>query len=170
MNTYVESKKTLDKISSKYGCKGDIIMRTAAQYIIEYGQYMFNDEDFIKDQIQQIEDKHRISEEEDKHLWVTKDFELAIFNCARELAEVNSYDLIIYMQKEMYWSNEGGLDYGRLKQITTSVRDWMVCTSFDSSQDYDTFSNECNIEDNELNELGFGYLIPEDEELADEEE
>lgn len=106
MSNYVESKKVLDKIASKYGCKGDIIMRTAAQYIIEYGQYMFKDEDFIKDQIQQIEDKHRIAEEEGKHLWMTKDFELAIFNCARELADVNSYDLIIYMQKEMYWSNE----------------------------------------------------------------
>ena len=106
MSNYVESKKALDKIASKYGCKGGIIMRTAAQYIVEYGQYMFNDEDFIKDQIQQIEDKHRIAEEEGKHLWVTKDFELAIFNCARELADVNSYDLIIYMQKEMYWSNE----------------------------------------------------------------
>ena len=106
MSTYVESKKILDKIASKYGCKGDIIMRTATQYIVEYGQYMFNDEDFIKDQIQQIKDKHRIAEEEGKHLWVTKDFELAIFNCARELANINSYDLIIYMQKEMYWSNE----------------------------------------------------------------
>ena len=106
MSNYVESKKELNKIASKYGCKGDIIMRTAAQCIIEYGQYMFKDEDFIKDQIQQIEDKHRVAEEEGKHLWVTKDFELAIFNCARELADVNSYDLIIYMQKEMYWSNE----------------------------------------------------------------
>lgn len=66
---YVESKKVLDKIASKYGCEGDVIMRTAAQYIVEYGQYMFNDEGFIKDQIQQIEDKHRISEEEGKHLW-----------------------------------------------------------------------------------------------------
>ena len=163
MSNYVESKKALDKIASKYGCKGDIIMRTAVQYIVEYGQYTFNDEDFIKDQIQQIEDKHRIAEEEGKHLWMTKDFELAIFNCARELAEVNSYDLIIYMQKEMYWSNEGGIDYGRLKQIATSIMDWIVCDSSDSSEDYNTFSNECKIEDDEIEELGFGYLIPEEE-------
>ena len=78
MSNYVESKKTLDKIASKYGCKGDIVMRTAAQYIVEYGQYMFNDEDFIKDQIQQIEDKHSVAESEGRHLWITKDFELAI--------------------------------------------------------------------------------------------
>lgn len=163
MNTYVESKKTLDKIASKYGCKGDIIMRTAAQYIIEYGQYMFKDEDFIKDQIQQIEDKHRISEEEGKHLWVTKDFELAIFNCARELAEVNSYDLIIYMQKEIYWSNEGGLDYKRAIQLLKSSLEYLEnYNNCNNKENYEAFQ-DIGLEDNEIEEFGFGYLISEEE-------
>lgn len=163
MNTYVESKKTLDKIASKYSCKGDIIMRTAAQYIIEYGQYMFKDEDFIKDQIQQIEDKHRISEEEGKHLWVTKDFELAIFNCARELAEVNSYDLIIYMQKEMYWSNEGGLDYKRAVQLLKSSLEYLEnYNNCNNKENYEAFQ-DIGLEDNEIEEFGFGYLISEEE-------
>lgn len=163
MSTYVESKKILDKIASKYGCKGDIIMRTATQYIVEYGQYMFNDEDFIKDQIQQIEDKHRISEEEDKHLWVTKDFELAIFNCARELAEVNSYDLIIYMQKEMYWSNEGGLDYKRAVQLLKSSLEYLEnYNNCNNKENYEAFQ-DIGLEDNEIEEFGFGYLISEEE-------
>lgn len=163
MNTYVESKKTLDKIASKYGCKGDIIMRTAAQYIIEYGQYMFKDEDFIKDQIQQIEDKHRIAEEEGKHLWVTKDFELAIFNCARELAEVNSYDLIIYMQKEIYWSNEGGLDYKRVVQLLKSSLEYLEnYNNCNNKENYEAFQ-DIGLEDNEIEEFGFGYLISEEE-------
>ena len=63
----------------------------------------------------------------------------------------------------MYWSNEGGVDYGRLKQIVVSIMDWIVCDSSDSSEDYNTFSNECKIEDDEIEELGFGYLIPEEE-------
>ena len=163
MNNYVESKKTLDKIASKYGCKGDIVMRTAAQYIVEYGQYMFNDEDFIKDQIQQIEDKHKISEEEGKHLWVTKDFELAIFNCARELAEVNSYDLIIYMQKEMYWSNEGGLDYKRAVQLLKSSLEYLEnYNNCNNKENYEAFQ-DIGLEDNEIEEFGFGYLISEEE-------
>ena len=163
MNNDVESKKTLDEIASKYGCKGDIIMRTAAQYIVEYGQYMFNDEDFIKDQIQQIEDKHRIAEEEGKHLWVTKDFELAIFNCARELAEVNSYDLIIYMQKEIYWSNEGGLDYKRAVQLLKSSLEYLEnYNNCNNKENYEAFQ-DIGLEDNEIEEFGFGYLISEKE-------
>lgn len=163
MNTYVESKKALDKIASKYGCKGDIIMRAAAQYIVEYGQYMFKDEDFIKDQIQQIEDKHRISEEEGKHLWVTKDFELAIFNCARELAEVNSYDFIIYMQKEIYWSNEGGLDYKRAVRLLKSSLEYLEnYNNCNNKENYEAFQ-DIGLEDNEIEEFGFGYLISEEE-------
>ena len=164
MSNYVESKKVLDKIASKYGCEGDVIMRTAVQYIVEYGQYMFNDEDFIKDQIQQIEDKHRIAEEEGKHLWIAKDFELAIFNCARELAEVNSYDLIIYMQKEMYWSNEGGLDYKRAIELLKSSLEYLEnYNNCNNEENYEAFQ-DIGLEDNEIEELGFGYLISEEEE------
>ena len=164
MSNYVESKKELDKIASKYGCKGDIIMRTAVQYIVEYGQYMFNDQDFIDDQIQQINDKHKDAEAEGKHLWITKDFELAILNCARELAEVNSYDLIIYMQKEMFWSeHEGGLDYKNMKHRLIECMSWMEQQEDDNRIMYDIF-NECSLSDNELELLGFEYLIPEEEE------
>lgn len=163
MSIYVESKKALDKIASKYGCTGNIIMKMAVQYIIEYGQYMFKDEDFIKDQVQQIEDKHSVAEAEGKHLWVTKDFELAIFNCARELAEVNSYDLIIYMQKEIYWSNEGGLDYKRAIQLLKSSLEYLEnYNNCNNKENYEAFQ-DIGLEDNEIEEFGFGYLISEEE-------
>ena len=50
------------------------------------------------------------------------------------------------------------------KQIAEKVMDWITTDSSDSSEDYDTFSNYCGIDDDELEELGFGYLIPEYEE------
>lgn len=163
MSNYTESKKVLDQVAKKYGCKGDIIMRTATQYIIEYGQYMFKDEEFIKDQLQQIEDKHRIAEAEGKHLWMTKDFELTIFNCARELAEINSYDLIIYMQKEMYWSNEGGLDYGRAIELLKSSLEYLEnYNNCNNTENYEAFQ-DIGLEDDEIDYLGFDYLISEEE-------
>lgn len=159
---YIESKKELDKITSKYNCKGDIIMRTAIQYIVEYGRQTFKDEGFIEDQIKTINDRHDAAEAEGKWLIMTRDFELALFNCARELAEIDTYNLIIYMQKEMYWSNEGGIDYGRLKEITARLMYWII-DSPDSCEDYDIFSNECDISDEELETLGFRYLIKEED-------
>ena len=168
MSNYVESKKTLDKIASKYGCKGNIVMRTAAQYIVEYGQYMFNDEDFIKDQIQQIEDKHRIAEEEGKHLWVAKDFELEIFNCARELAEVNSYDLIVYMQKEMYWSSEGGLDYKRAIHLLGECMGWIDVYGTGEGYSFKEALDDLGFDEDEIEELGFEYALSGEEEEDNE--
>ena len=65
--SYVESKKTLDKIREEFGWKGELVFRTAIQYVIEYGQYMFSDQDFINDQMQQIDDKHNTAEANGKH-------------------------------------------------------------------------------------------------------
>ena len=168
MSNYVESKKALDKIASKYGCKGDIIMRTAAQYIVEYGQYMFNDEDFIKDQIQQIEDKRSVAESEGRHLWITKDFELAIFNCARELAEVNSYDLIVYMQKEMYWSSEGGLDYKRAIHLLEECMGWINVYGTGEGYSFKEALDDLGFDEDEIEELGFEYALSGEEEEDNE--
>lgn len=94
---------------------------------------------------------------------MTKDFELAIFNCARELAEVNSYDLIIYMQKEMYWSNEGGLDYKRAVQLLKSSLEYLEnYNNCNNKENYEAFQ-DIGLEDNEIEEFGFGYLISEEE-------
>lgn len=160
---YEENRQKLSRISIKYGCKGDIVMRTSIQYVLQYGQEMFKNEKWVEEQLKLIEEKHLRAEEEGKTLWITKDFEMALINCAKEIAQIDTYDLIIYMQKEMFWSNEGGIDYNRLKDIAESIMDWIVCDSSDSSEDYNTFSNYCHIDDGELKELGFEYLIPNDD-------
>lgn len=162
-NHYEENRQKLSRISIKYGCKGDIVMRTSIQYVLQYGQEMFKNEKWVEEQLKLIEEKHLRAEEEGKTLWITKDFEMALINCAKEIAQIDTYDLIIYMQKEMFWSNEGGIDYNRLKDIVESVMDWIICNSSDSSEDYNTFSTCCDIDDEELKELGFKYLIPNDD-------
>ena len=163
MSNYAETKKVMDKIRDKYGCKGEVLFRTAIQSVVEYGQYMFQDEEFIADQMRQIDDRHDAAEAEGKTLWITRAFEKAIIECCQELAEVNSYDLLMYIQREVWLGNDG-ISLDRAKQIAEKVMDWITIDSSDSSEDYDTFSNYCGIDDDELEELGFGYLIPEYEE------
>ena len=163
MSNYAETKKVMDKIRDKYGCKGEVLFRTAIQSVVEYGQYMFQDEEFIADQMRQIDDRHDAAEAEGKTLWITRAFEKAIIECCQELAEVNSYDLLMYIQREVWLGNDG-ISLDRAKQIAEKVMDWITIDSSDSSEDYDTFSNYCGIDDDELEGLGFGYLIPTHEE------
>ena len=163
MSNYAESKKAIDKIRKEYGCKGEVLFRTAIQSVVEYGQYMFKDEEFITDQMRQIDDRHDAAETEGKTLWITRTFEKAIIECCQELAEVNSYDLLMYVQREVWLGNDG-ISLDRAKKITIHLMDFITMYSDDSSENYDTFSNYCGIDDDELEELGFGYLIPEYEE------
>ena len=116
--SYTESKKKLDSIRQKYGCKGEVLFRTAIQSVVEYGQYMFNDEEFIADQLRQIDDRHDIAEAQGKWLFMTRDFEKEIINCAKELANINTYDLLIYIQREV-WLGGGEIGEPDMQQITS---------------------------------------------------
>lgn len=168
MNTYAETKKELDYIRHSYDCKGEIIFRTALQYIVEYGQSTFNDNGWVENQLTLIDVKHDKAEAEGKILWIGREFERAFIECAREIAKVDAYSMLIYIQKEVWLSHEGGIDYDRAVELLKSCmydieqrencEDKLTLCAFEDIGFYDDdFAN-----------LGFGYLINarEDEEDA----
>ena len=123
MSNYKESKKQLDVIKRKYCCKGDIIFRSAIQIVVEYGQCTILDKDWYKDTLDDINAKHDNADREGKWLFMTRDFEISIFECAKELSEINSYDLLIYIQKEV-WLGGGEVgepDYQRAIEIIKGI-------------------------------------------------
>lgn len=164
MSNYAENKKTLDEIKSKYNCAGDVIFRTATQYVVEYGKVMFEDAQWVQSQFDQIDAKHNTAEAEGKNLWIGREFEKACVECAAEIAKVNTYDLLIYIQKEMYWSDEGGLDYQRaielLKKCIYDIEERENCEDKLLLQALDNIG----FFDSEIEELGFGYLFNTEEE------
>lgn len=144
MINYIESKKKLDKIRSEYGCKGEIIFRTALQYIVDCGQQSFQDEDWVNEQLELREGK---------------EFQKVIIECAVALAEIDAYDLIIYIQKEVWLSNEGGIAYERavrlLKGCMSNIEMWN-----DDQCDLTLGEFEdIGFDDDEIEMLGFGYVL-----------
>lgn len=160
IENYADSKKRIEEISRKYGCKGDVIMRTAIQYIVEYGQDTLSDKDFIDKQIASVIKKHDEAEAKGWILFCARDFEIAILECAAALAEIDTYNLIIYMQKEMYWSNDGGIDYKRLVDIAETLAERIVDDYWDERKYI--LTDELGIDEDELKYLGFCFT--EDEE------
>lgn len=156
MSNYKESKQKLDTIRNKYGCKGEIIFRTAIQYIVEYGQHNFLDEVWYEELINDIDDRHDTAEKHGKWLFVTRDFEKAILKCAKDLAQIEPYDLLIYIQKEV-WLGGNRISYQRAIEL---LQDCI------NSLDYDPLNQARDIgfEDDEIEELGYGYMFDEEEE------
>ena len=164
-NTYENTKKELDFIRYSYSCKGEIIFRTALQYIIEWGQGTFNDNGWVENQLVLIDLKHDTAEAEGKTLWIGREFERAIIECAREIAKVEAYSLLVYIQKEVWLSNEGGIDYDRAVQLLKRCMNWIAEDKYELACTLNAFE-DIGFDDDEIEMLGSGYIldIREDEE------
>jgi hypothetical protein len=159
MSTYENSRKTLNKIRQEFGCKGDIIFRTAIQYVVEFGQAMFKDEEWVKDQLNKVDAKHDVAEAEGKHFWIGREFEKAFIECAAEVAKVNTYDLLIYIQKEVFLSDEGGLDYQRAIELLHSCMNWFIDYDCCETKEMLKRFNDLDFTDYELEMLGLSWLF-----------
>lgn len=164
MSNYVESKKALDKIRSDYGCKGEIIFRTAIQYVVDCGQQNFQDLEWVNEQLKITDKKHDALDREKKTRFVSREFEKAIIECAWEIAKVNTYDLLVYIQKEVWLSNEGGMDYKRAIELLKSALEYLEgYNNCNNKENYEAFV-DIGLDDDEIEAFGWGYLLNETEE------
>lgn len=163
MSNYTENKKRLDNIRSEYDCQGDIIFRSAIQYLVEYGSDDLSDDWNYNCAVEDINNRHDAAESEGKTLWVARKFELAILECAKKLAEVNTYDLLIYIQKEVWLSGEG-MDYQRAIRLLKKCMEQIEGDEmYNNTEVLDTFKS-IGLTDDELEEFGFEYLLNNEEE------
>lgn len=165
---YTEHKKMLDEIRQKYGCKGDIIFRTALQYIVEHGQHNFRNEKWFNGCIEYADKRHDKAEKDGKILWISRDFEKALLECAREVAQIEAYDLLTYVQQEV-WLGGGEIgkpDYQRALQIIRNC----LCYSADRYGAYHTTDEErletfraMEFTDDEIIYFGWEHLFDAEE-------
>lgn len=169
MSNYTETKKQLDRIRSHYTCSGDIIFTSAMQMVIEQGQVRFKDNDMFTQWIADVDAKHDKAEAEGKWLFMTRDFEKSIMECAKEIADVNTYDLMVYIQKEMWLSGGevGEPNYQRAMQIIRNC----LCYTADRYGVYPEEVSETlykfremELTDEEIAYFGWEYLFDVEEE------
>ena len=158
MNNYTESKKALDKIRNEYSCKGDVLFRTAIQTVVEYGTSSLLDDWDYEHLKGDINERHDNAEAEGKNLWITRNFELAILECAREIAQVDIYDMLMYIQREV-WLSSDGMDYQRIIDLLKKcMADIEESYHNDNKETYDVFEY-IGFTDDEIEMLGFGYML-----------
>lgn len=162
MNNYTESKKQLDTIRSKYNCAGDVIFRTAIQMVVEYGQNTFKDDAWFEDQMNAIDDRHDAAESVGKFLFMTRDFEKVICECAKEIAEVEPYECLMYIQKEV-WLGGDGISYHRAIELLKGCLDYCGNNTYEIMYTLE-MAEEMGFTEDEIEELGYGYMLGEDEE------
>lgn len=157
MSNYAESKQKLDEIRSKYCCAGDIIFRTAIQYVVDYGKCTLLDPGWYRGTMDDIDAKHDNAEAEGKCLFCTRAFEKAIIDCAVALCDVNTYDLLVYIQQEVFLSSNG-MDYQRAIHLLGKCIEWIDETHASVGEMYDTL-RYIGFSDSDIETLEFEYVL-----------
>ena len=160
---HAESKKKLDEIRREYGCKGDIILRTAIQYVVEYGKNMLLDEGWYEHFMFDIDKRHDEAEAEGKILFCTREFEKALIDCAKALCEVNTYDLLMYIQREV-WLGGDGISYQRAIELLRNCVSFFIEDTCELIYARDELTDDIGFREDELEELGFDILFDYEEE------
>lgn len=163
MSNYSESKKKLDKIRNEFGCKGEIVFRQALQYMIDYGKSTLLDSSWYQVTMDDIDAAHDIADKKGRILFVSRDFEKAIVDCAVALCDVDTYDLLIYIQKEVWLSHEGGLDYQRAIELLENCMSIITESHNDTAFMREDFE-EAGFDDDELKVLGYDWVLNAEEE------
>ena len=164
MKNYTETKKELDRIRNEYNCKGEMIFLTSLQYIVEYGSLHFKDDEWVQGQLDLVNEKHNKADAENKILFIGREFETALIECAKEIAKVDTYDMLVYIQKEVWLSNEGGIDYNRavalLKGCMSNIEQWNDWRNELTLGELE----DIGFDDDEIEMLGFAYVLDAREE------
>ena len=157
--TYIEQ---INSIRSKYNCAGDLIFNTALQIIIELGQCTVLNPAWYDTEMKDIDARHDAAEKENKTLIMTRDFEKAILECAKELAQINPYDFLIYIQREIYLGGDG-ISYQRAIDLLRGCLDYCGNNTYEIMYTLE-MAQEMGFDETEIEELGYGYMLGEEEE------
>lgn len=151
-------KEELNKIRQEFFSKGDIVFRTAISMVVENGRSSFQDDLWFDDQMDMIDHRHDIAESQGKHPFMTREFEKALMRCAWKISWVDTIDLLQYVQTEMYFGGDG-IDYKRAIKLLTGCMDLIALEVDDAYTEFVAVG----FDSEELEELGYGYLLREDE-------
>ena len=152
MNNYAESKKKIETIRNK---NGEPMFRMAISHLMDVGVRHLTKE-LVEETCEEI------MKEDDSKSFMTNGFKCDLIKAAYELAQISQVDLLVYIQREVYYDVfDGGISYERAVQLTQKCIDWITCDVeiADARDDLDAIG----FDEDELQYLGYGYLIEEEE-------
>lgn len=142
MSNYIESKKKLDAIRSEYSSAGDVIFRAAIDMLIDLGKVNCCGELSYDGLLSDVDNE----------------LDRTVLKCAHEIADINTTDLLIYIQKELYFDNEGGMSYQTMTRRLRDCVDW-IAEGVESSDAISDLTIGIGFSECELKELGYEYLF-----------
>ena len=149
---YAESKKILDKIRSK----DEVMFRMAISHLMDVGIRHLTEENIA-------ETCYEIRTRDDSKMFMTNEYMCSLIMMAGDIAKVPHTDILVYIQREVdYDVFDGGISYSRLMRLLKSCLCWIEEDRLNTLEAFESIG----LEDDEIEALGYGYLLDlkEDEE------
>lgn len=165
MGNYFESKKKIEKIRQEYSCKGDLIFHCAFDYLVECGQTNLKNDKFINGVMNSIDKEHDEAEAKGLTPFMSREFIKEIVYCAKDLAQVDARDILMYVQREIWFHtvNVGELSYRDAIKTIQNYIEYMETEMSPLAVYEDLIAG--GFKDEEIVELGFEHLLPPEEVL-----
>ena len=152
MNNYAENKQKIESVRNKCG---EIMFRMAISHLMDVGIRHLTEEN--------VEETCReIMQKDDSKAFMTNEFSCNLVRMAYELAQVPHTDLLVYIQREVVYDVfDGGMSYERSIEMLKKCMSWIVNGVPYGSPYIDL--TDIGFDDDELENMGYEYLINEEE-------
>ena len=153
MNNYAESKQKLDTIRNR----DEMLFRMAISHLMDVGIRHLTDENIA-------ETCAEIMKEDDTHSFMTNEYKCTLVKTAGELAKIDHIHLLNYISKEVYYDvGDNKISYNRACDLLEAYMEWLDDDIAEVSDTLEAF-RFIGFTDNEIEELGYGYLLDIEEE------
>lgn len=150
----------IDKIKQKYDCKGELIFRSALCLLLNYGKERCGNTNWVNDNKELIKKRHKEAEEQGKNLFVGERIEIAIIDCAYELAQFDNWELMKYIQTEV----QTGWEIPTYKKLGEQIKYLCAIVKFYNGNNIADVLEEWGIDSEVLAYFELNEFIKEEEE------
>lgn len=152
MNNYAESKQKLDTIRNR----DEMLFRMAISHLMDVGIRHLTDENIA-------ETCAEIMKEDDTHSFMTNEYKCTLVKTAGELAKIDHIHLLNYISKEVYYDvGDNKINYQRAIELLRGCLDYCGNNTYEVMYTLE-MAKEMGFDENEIEELGYGYMLNEEE-------
>ena len=158
MNNYKDSERFLNTLR----CKDMWLFCMAISYVMDVGIRHLTPENIERTCAE-------IMQEDDHNHFMTKAYKCDLIRMAGEIAQVDHIHLLTYISRHVVYDvGDGGFCFEHSIEIISKLIDYIEYDVGSYQACYDVL-RECDIEDEDLQFIGYDYMIPNDDEENEEE-
>lgn len=149
---YEETKKKIDAIRGT----NEPLFRMAISHLMDVGIRHLTEENITTACAE-------IMKEDDSHSFMTNAYKCELLKTAGELAKLNHIHVLTYISREVVYDvGDNAISYGKAIDLLENCLDYCMSSTYETMYALE-MAQEIGFEEDEIEKLGYGFMIEEEE-------